>query len=179
MALWILYNGIRRGALIEFFKLLGVGVASILCLHYFGRLAQVFYKTVAIPRDANDVLAFLVIWLATTTAFKLIRDGILLLRGKKEEKGSKVSWAGLCLAALRAVLVCGLVSVAFWLTGISTLRRVTNDSLSAPVVRGVVIGIYQGTYQNVVAPLFPDEELNPRIEILKDSFLNSAEKLRE
>ncbi len=176
VAVLIIFNGIRHGALAEFFKLLGSGFAVILCLHYFARLASIFYKAVAIPRAANDVLAFGMIWLAVAIIFKLTRDGVLLLRGKREEKKSKVSWVALTLSILRAVLFCCLLSVMIRLLDLSSLRRVEEGSLSTPVARGFAVSLYSGVYHHVIFPLFPEEKINPKVNQL-DGTISDFDKI--
>lgn len=173
LALLIISNGIRHGALVEFFKVMGSGFALILCLHYFARLARVFYRAVAIPQAANDVLAFGAIWLAVAIVFKLIRDGALLLRGKREDKKNKVSWVAFTFSLLRVVLVCCLLSVMIRIFDLSSLRRVEAESFSAPVARGLAVSLYSGVYRYAISPIFPEEKVNPRIEHLDDVILDS------
>ncbi len=166
IALRIVYIALKRGPLVEFFKLLAVIAATFVALHYYPKLAAIFYKTVAVSRATNDALAFFILWAAVAIVFKLLREGVLLFQGKKEDKAPTQQWLSFILGLIRSGLVCSLLSVAILLSGNKALAKSTSQSRSVPALAKVAVQIYQGLYDSLVKRFFSSEEFNEKVLLL-------------
>lgn len=154
----IFYIGFRKGALVEFFKFLGVFSATFVTLHYYLRFADFLSRFIALPNIRLELLAFLLLWLIVVLIFKIFQEGFLLILGKREEKGPELVWLALILASLRGLLVCGLLFLALLLTGQKLISNIVQDAKSAPLLRQISVKVYQNIFDIAVKNLFPAEE---------------------
>ena len=160
---WIQYAGLKRGALVELFKLLSTLIATFVALHYYTRVAGIFYTKIAISRAANDILAFALLWIVVGIIFKLLREGVILFQGKKGDGLPAPVGLTFAVAFVRGILVCSLISFAFLIIENKPLAMTSIKSKIIPALAKLPINIYQKTYSGIFSKFFPKEELNESV----------------
>ena len=157
-----IYIGFAEGFVVEAFKLLGALVATFVVLHYFYSFALLVKEAMAMPVTTLELFSFIFLWMLVTTMFSIVRSG-WILGFKVEKKTILLRLLGLFLSVPRAVLVCGLTFVLFFLSGNKELEMTTRKSLSAFYILTVSSDMYGAAYDQWIARFFPEEPLNVRL----------------
>lgn len=154
------YVGVTAGFIVEFFKSIGILFSIFITLHYYSSLtvlAATQLTSFELPTIA--ILVFLTLWLLMTYAFKLIREGVLMVFSVQAHP-TLDKWAGAFLAALRGVVVCSMVFYMLLLTYNPDIIRMGRNSVSRYGVSYLATGIYAGIYRNFVVKFFPEEKVS-------------------
>lgn len=163
----IIYIGIKRGFVVELFKLIGVLSAVFVTLHYFSSFSQLLQDNAHLPLGMANIVAYGTLWGVVVLVFKLVRDGVLVLL-KIEAHSGFDKWGGMVLAAGRAVLLSSLTLLFLSAATVGYFTKNLEKSLMASRVIRVAPGIYEGLYDGVVSKFFPDEKLNTFAFTLSD-----------
>lgn len=164
----ILFIAVRRGPWVELFKFFGALFATCITLHYYCRLAEIFYRFTTVPTFVNKLLAFGLLWLVVTIVFKLLCEGVMILSDKKDDKPVNHQGLAVLFAIGRSFLVCGLIFTAVLVSARPTLVHWAHQARSAPALKVVSVGTYKIFYDTLVARLFPSEEFNHQVLLLQD-----------
>ena len=163
----IIYTGIKHGFIIEFFKLIGVFSALFITFHYYTGLAKILEDHTAVPESFADFLCFGLLWAAVILAFKLIRDGLMLLF-KVEAVSLVDQWGGLLLSILRGALTGSLILIFLQVSGMEYWKNNAKKSFFNPYLGGLSPEIYKATYDGMVSKFFPTEKLNLAVFKIKN-----------
>ncbi|MDP2939899.1 MAG: CvpA family protein [Candidatus Omnitrophota bacterium] len=166
-----LYIGLKRGLVVEFFKLLGVYLAIVISFHYYARIANFLNSKSPLPLDFADFLSLLVLAGFIILVFKFIREGFTALI-KAEAKPVFDKWAGFIFSLLRAFLLSSLVIVILFISNITYVTSSITNSFSQNYFLNLAPRIYSGCFENLIVKLFPSEQLN-------QSLFDSLESAKE
>src|SRR4051812_18706090 len=75
----IIFIGVKNGFITEFFKFLGVLTAVFVSLHYYSGLSAWLAQKTGFSGAFWEMVTLLALWFILMTAFKFLRDGILML----------------------------------------------------------------------------------------------------
>jgi uncharacterized membrane protein required for colicin V production len=154
------FIGVKTGFIVEFFKSIGLVFSVFIALHYYSTLTVLAASQITIfELPTIAILIFLLLWLFTTTAFKLIREGILMVFSVQAHPGVD-KWGGAFLSALRGVVVCAMVFYVLLLSYNPGVIRMAKNSLSRYAVSYLSTGIYAGIYKGFVIKFFPAEKIS-------------------
>lgn len=154
------FIGIKKGFVVEFFKFLGLLFSVFITFHYLSGLtvwASAHVSFLELPTVA--ILVFFLVWSLTTLVAKLIREGLLFVFSIRTQPFvDRVG--GALLAALRGVVVCGMVFYAVLLSYSPTIIKVARESISRAAVSYLPAGIYVGIFNGFVIKFFPYEKID-------------------
>jgi uncharacterized membrane protein required for colicin V production len=156
----IVYIGVKKGFVVEFFKFWGVLFSVFLTLHYYSVLADWLATQVSFagPKEIR-IFVFLCIWLFLTFVFKLVREGLTALFTVQPHPLLE-KWGGGCLAVLRGMLICSLTFFALLLSLNPDVLKLSEKSWSKYTVGSLASHIYFSTYWAAVIKFFPAEPVN-------------------
>ncbi len=154
--------GIKRGLIVEFFKLLGVLTAIVISLHYFSRLGAFLNSKSPLPLEFADFISLLFISFLTILLFKFIRDGITVLV-KTEVNPAADKWLGFILSILRSFALSSLVLIIIFSTNVAYLKASVKGSFSQGYILNIAPRFYSGCFESLIAKFFPNEQLNTAI----------------
>ncbi len=157
-----IYIGLKRGLIVEFFKLLGVLVAATISFHFYTRIADFLNSKGPLPLDLADFFSLLVLSSVVILFFKFFRDGFNILI-KAEVKPFFDKSAGFILSALRAFALSSLILVIMFFTNIDYLKASVKDSFSQSFLLRLSPRIYSSCFEGLMAKFFPDEQLNTTV----------------
>ena len=159
--------------LVEFFKLIGMLVATFITLHYFTSFGEFLGGFLPLPLHFMEFISFLALWMVVVLVFKVIRDGwLLLIKTEAQETLNKVG--GALTGIFRGLLVCGMVIMAFFLSGNHYLTKTSNASFSGFYLTNFSTGVYESCFDNLVSKFFPKEKKN--LDALKITSRGSHKK---
>ena len=156
----VVYIGIKRGIVVELFKMVGVLSAVFITLHYFSSISKVLQEKVHLPLAAADLFSFGILWGLVILAFKFIRDGFGMLFKMEAAHSILDKWGGLVVCIGRALLLCSLTILCLRASSIDYFLKNLEKSATASKLASLAPGFYEATYNNVVSKFFPSEELN-------------------
>ncbi len=151
----IIYAGMKAGLAAEFIKLMGLVFGSIIALHYYVSLNQVF----GMPPEFGYVFFFALLLTVFISSFKFVRDGLFILI-RPEAHPLVDKWGSLLIAVFRGLLACSLIVIFLRLTGISYIQRMTTSAITGNIAARFAPSIYENTYEGMLKKLFPTERLN-------------------
>lgn len=154
----IVYISLRQGAVVESLKLLGTIVSIFVILHFYLNVTDSLSNFIRFPKRWLELSAFLLLWLLMTLIFRIIRDGILLLVRKQEQKKPEFIWLAAGMGCVRGIIVCGLVFLALLLIPNKDVATMAHQAKSAPFFRQVPLKVYGAFFQTAVGKFFPAEE---------------------
>lgn len=156
IAIFCVYNGIIKGGVVEFFKVLGMLFSTFLALHYYGQLAEILHHLIVLPMRISEPVAFVLIWGLVVLAFKFIRDGLTVMI-KSEGSGWIHKTGGALLGLVRAVLIGGLTMALFFVTNDDILIKFAQKSYSGLRLAHLSLNVYDRGY-DMISLLFPGEK---------------------
>ena len=162
----IIYIGAKTGFVTEFLKLLGICGVTFVALHYYSSLGELLADKVPFLSPWADLIMFGVLWALFVFAFKLVRDGLLLIF-KIEAHSVLNRWGGIVIAIGRGLIICSLVLLSFHISGVTYFKKNVERALTHPFLLVVSLRIYQGIFDGVVSKFFPEEKLNLDVFQLK------------
>lgn len=157
-----IYIGLKRGLIVEFFKLLGVIVAIVVSFHYYSHIADFLNAKSPLPLDLADFVSLLFLSALIIVLFKFIRDGFNVLV-KAEVKSFFDKFAGFILSLLRAFSLSSLTLIILFSTNLDYLKSSVNDSSSKNYLMNIAPRIYSSCFESFLVKFFPKEELNTTI----------------
>lgn len=157
-----LYIGLKRGFVVEFFKLLGVLVAVVVSLHYYTRIGDFLNAKSPLPLDFADFISLLVLASLITLLFKFIRDGFTVLF-KTEVKSSINKAGGFLFSSLRAFALGSLILILMFSTTLTYFKDSIRNSFSQGIFLKIAPRIYSTCFENIMVKFFPNEQLNTSI----------------
>lgn len=170
----IVFIGIKRGIVVETFKLVGTFCTIFITLHYYSKIAVFLQEKIRLPREMGDVVSFIFLWVVAAIVFKLIRDGFLILL--RVEAHSVIDrWGSMVVAVGRAVLVCSMMVLLLRLVGSEAITATTERSYLGSRVVNVAPSVYEASYEGFVGKFFPSEKLNGSIFAISTSGSDSKQ----
>ncbi len=154
--------GIKRGVIIEFFKLLGLLVSIVISFHYFSRLGNFLNSKSPLPLEFADFVSLIFISSLLILLFKFIRDGITVLV-KTEVKPAADKWLGFILSVLRAFVLSSLILIILFCTNIAYIKASVKNSFSQGYILNIAPRLYSGCFESLFVKFFPSEQLNTAI----------------
>jgi uncharacterized membrane protein required for colicin V production len=156
------FVGALRGVGVEFFKFIGMIVATILTLHFYTRLGILLSATISLPKGTNELLAFFLIWSLAVLVFKIVREGWMLLY-KSEEISTASRLTGGVLAIFRTLLFSGLVFILLFLSGNRFLVKSARKAYVSCILVELSPRFYDVTFEGMISRLFPSEKKNQQV----------------
>lgn len=154
-----LYIGLRRGLVVEFFKLSGVFCASILSFHYFPHIGNFLNAKTPLPLDLADFIGLLFLSSLIILLFKFIREGFTAFI-KTEVKTALDRWLGFIFSGLRAFILSSLILVILFFTNITYLQASIKNSFSQRFILNLAPRLYSSSFENLMVKFLPNEQLN-------------------
>ncbi|MDP2652710.1 MAG: CvpA family protein [Candidatus Omnitrophota bacterium] len=162
-----IYAGGTYGFIVEFFKFLGMLMATFITLHYYTGFAAFLQGIMFISWEMPVVIAYGILWGGVVLIFKIIRDGWLILF-KTETHPVLNKWGGAFLGGIRSIMVCGMMFLAFLLSEHPYLSRTAKASLSGFYLVDFSPSVYNFCYEKSVAKIFSTEKKNEAAFEIKD-----------
>jgi hypothetical protein len=174
----VTYHGYKNGLIPEFFQLIGIYCATIFTFHFYVRLGAGLKHILFFIDPSGEFLAYLLLSIAILTCFSLFQEGWLTLL-KIEIPPVLDQWAGMLMAGVKSILICGLLYIGIFVTQNGLLISLSESSLSQSFGR-VSANIYQVVYEKGIVALFPSEPLTKNVfTILSPSHPEDEELLFE
>lgn len=162
---WI---GLRKGSLVEVFKIIALFLAIFIGLHFYLDVAHVITGFVRIVAPIAPIFSYSVLVGLVIFTVRIVRDGIMvLLKSDDVSRWSKVG--GLVLGFFRGILLGGLVFLGCLIADNITLTRSVRSSYLGETLLLINSNIYSGMHRFIVHPIFPKEEKNVNIAILVEN----------
>ena len=163
----VIYISIKNGFITEFFKLLGILLATFLSLHFYVRLGDFFHAKLWMSRDFGNMVAYLILWILTVVVMKFVHDGWTLIF-KTQAVPSIDKWGGFILGITRGLLICGLVYTLLFLTRNPYFGKKAKDSFLGFYLVDLSPNVYSGFFDGFIGKFFPDERKNNDVFLLTD-----------
>lgn len=163
-----IYIGLKRGIVVELFKLTGALFAVFIALHYFSEISRFLQQKVHLPQAAADLFSFGVLWGVVILAFKFIRDGFGMLFKMEAAHSALDKGGGLGVCIIRALLLCSLTVLFLRASAVVYFTKNLKQSVTATRVAPLAPDLYEATYNHFISKFFPTEELNKDAFRLKD-----------
>ena len=157
-----IYIGIKRGIIIEIFKLIGVLFSIFIALHYFSAVSKFIQDKVHVPPGPADLFSYSILWGIVMSVFKFIRDGFTMLF-KVEAHSVFDRWGGLLISIVRGLLLCSLTALFLRMSGVEYFVKNLEKSLTAVKLVSVSPKVYEASYDKFVSKFFPSEEVNKSV----------------
>lgn len=171
LLLRICYTSFKKGAAIEFFKLLGLINGAYLSLHYFTVLADFIDKRFSIqgmPLQFLDFLCFLVLAIFGYLVFVLLRSAFAQII-KIEAVSRLAKLAGLALGIARALLTLSLIIFILLVSSIGNLKNAARNSYLGKRLFNIAPATYAIIWHNIISKFATQESSNKTIlEVQKD-----------
>ena len=161
------YIGVKRGFVVELFKLVGVLFAVFITLHYFSGTSKFLQDKLHLPQRASDLFSYGLLWAIVILAFKFIREGFTILF-KIEAHSAFDKWGGLLTSVMRGLLLSSLAILFLRISAVEYFTKNLEKSFTASHIVSLSPKVYEATYNNFVSKFFPSEELNKSVFKLTD-----------
>ncbi len=160
----MLYIGLRTGIGIEFFKLIGVWLATILTFQLYSTpLADALHeKLPALPLDAADAFVFVSLLTIIILIVRMIRESFFLLV-KIDAQNTLNKWGGLLLGCVRGMWIASLALIIMTISTIQYLETSAKSSLFGHRFINIAPRIYEVSHKIIISKLFPDKSINDQI----------------
>ena len=156
----IIFIGIKKGFIVEFFKFSGILFSVFIAAHYYSGLAEFFQNSLLnLNVTVYQAIAFVLLWSAGVGLFKLMRDGLLVLF-VIEAKPVIDRWGGGIIAVARGILTASLFTFVLVLSNLTVVSNVPSSTLSRKFLAHVVPNTYQFIFDGFIVKFFSDEKLN-------------------
>lgn len=156
----VIFVSVQTGFVAEVFKFLGVIGALFVSLHYYAYGAALASKNTTLPLESWQFLIFVGLWVAVTLAFKLVRDGIMMLFKVETTHQGFDKYAAGFLGAARAVFLSSLAIFALLLMNHEYVHRQTLSSWGYRIAAKAAPNAYGFLYRDFVGKLFEREKFN-------------------
>lgn len=158
------YIGLRTGIGIEFFKLLGVWIATMTTFQLYSTpLADMLHeKLPALPIDAADAFVFITLLTIIMLVVRMIRESFFLLV-KIDAQNSLNKWGGLVLGFTRGIWIASLALMIMNISTIQYLETIAKSSLFGHRFINIAPQIYEVSHRIIISKLFPNTKVNDQI----------------
>ena len=157
-----IYIGIKRGFVVELFKLVGTIAALYITLHFCTVFSKILHEKLHLQVALSDILSFGFLWGTITLTAKLVRDTLLMLV-HIEPQGILNKWGGLVLSIFRGILLASLTLVYLEVTNVESFQKYIRDSVTGKRLVRIAPDMYEGCNDGFIVKYFPKEELNKSI----------------
>lgn len=161
----ILGLGINSGRKSDFFTelviLIGTILAACFSLHYYVRFGNVLNANFVLPKNSQEVLAFVLI-AGVIVGITLLAKGGWLVILKINLKKEIDNWGSLVLALTKSIFLCSLVLFTFIISGRPAIQEASAKSFSFMLFKKPALGAYSVFYTGFIAPFFKEELLNQK-----------------
>lgn len=161
----ISYSAIKKGALVELFKISGTICSIYVSFHYVSELADFFEKTTFFgnaPREFVDFSSLTLLAITGYLVFVILR--LVTLHFIKIEVVPKLSrWGGLALGITRFFLFSSLFTIVIFMSTLNYFERSIETSYSARRLIKIAPSVYSGLWNNFSSKFMPEEKLNQAI----------------
>ncbi|MCX5713607.1 MAG: CvpA family protein [Candidatus Omnitrophica bacterium] len=168
----ICYVSVKRGFIIEVFKLLGTILAIYLSLHYYSFLADYLndrFSITVVPLEFLDFLCFVVLAIVGYCVFIILREGIT--RFIKSEAAPRLNqWGGLVIGAIRSFVLLSLIMFMLLISTLTYLNTSVHKAYFAPSVFRIAPGIYSNLWNTVMSKFMFGEKYNTSVTEIEGSF---------
>lgn len=168
----VCYVSVKRGFIVELFKLLGTVLAIYLSLHYYSPLADYLndrFSITVIPLEFLDFLCFVLLALVGYSVFIILREGIT--RFIKSEAAPRLNqWGGLAVGAIRSFLLLSLILYMLLISTLTYLNSSAHKAYMGPSVFRIAPGIYSNLWNTVMSKFMFNEKYNDSVTAIQDSF---------
>jgi len=171
-----LYIGLHRGFVVEFFKLLGMILATFITLHYYSHFAYLLGPLVFIPYETAELLSFCLLWLFIVVIFKVVREGWMIMINPEEKISVVQKIGGIVVAIPRAFLICGMAFLLVFSSRNFELSDSAHKSFCGFYLMDISPQIYNTIYEGLIKKVFPNEAKNSSVFKLKSLYLRSKKK---
>ena len=158
----IVFVGAKSNIFVEILGLLGDLCSTFVTLHYYGRFGDWLNKNVFLPEAIQDLFAFILIVLTVKVIFKLILNGWSLVFKVDVQTGPN-EWGSAIVAAVRGVIICGLLFVFLMLSGNDYVKQTSRQSFTGFYLTDFSSRVYRLMHEGIVSRFFPDEPINDRV----------------
>ncbi|MFH1692321.1 MAG: CvpA family protein [Candidatus Omnitrophota bacterium] len=158
------YIGLRTGIGIEFFKLLGLWLATMITFQLYSTpLADMLHeKLPALPIDAADVFVFVSLLTITILVVRMIRESFFLLV-KLDEQNTASKWGGLVMGFIRGVWIASLALMIMTISTMQYLETSAKSSLFGHRFINIAPQIYEVSHRIIISKLFPKTDINDQV----------------
>jgi uncharacterized membrane protein required for colicin V production len=158
----IIFIGIKKGFMVEFFKLGGILCAIFVSLHYYSKLSDLVTSHSPLPTNFADLICLVSVSVLVLILFRLFRDGILALI-KIHVHNVLDRWGSLALSLIRGIFVTSLVILIIFLSTIEYFKKSVDSSFSKPYLLNISPRTYAFIFENIFSKFSSDEKLNLKI----------------
>ncbi|MDD5465215.1 MAG: CvpA family protein [Candidatus Omnitrophica bacterium] len=168
----ICYVAFQMGLAVEFFKLLGVVLATYISLHYYTGLSEAIQRWPILketPLEFMDLLVFIILAAGGYLVLVVLRNSFY--RYMKLEASPKISqFGGVILAAARLFFTIGLLIYILMLSSVKYLNESVKYSYLGS--RSVLISAdtYGWLWGNIISKFSSKEKFNPAVTGLLERF---------
>jgi uncharacterized membrane protein required for colicin V production len=160
----------KCGFIAEFFKFLGALVSIYVSMHYYSALSNLIsarFGLKAVAPESIDFICFLVLALAAYLFFVMLRK-IFTKLVKTEAIPQLSKWGGLCLGAIRGLMVIGLLLYILILSTLPYMQASVKKSYSGKTMVTITAGVYRGVWDGFMSKFMAQEKYNGAVTIIED-----------
>lgn len=168
----IIYIAIRKGLVIEVFKLAGTLTAVFFSFHFFTSLSDFLLNKINLKflsLEFLDFLSFIILALLGYGIFLLLRETLGKLI-KMEASPNFSHWGGLFLGVIRAIIFVSLVIFIMAIPSITYFKKSINDSYLGKKIFYVSPKVYEGIWNSLISKFMPEGKINSTISEIQQNF---------
>lgn len=154
--------GMKKGFVLECFKIGGVFCAVFITFHYFTEMARFLSGYAKMDAARLEVLTFGLLWGLVILIFKFIREGWMMLL-KVEVHPILDGWGALLISLLRGILLCALTISFLYTSNVKFMKDDIMRSISGSYLLRISPQVYKLCYSGFVGKFFPEEKLNTKV----------------
>ncbi|MCX5697314.1 MAG: CvpA family protein [Candidatus Omnitrophica bacterium] len=168
----ICYVSLKRGFIVEAFKLLGTILAIYLSLHYYSFLADYLndrFSITVIPLEFLDFLCFALLAIVGYSVFIIFREGITRLI-KSEAAPQLNKWGGLVIGGMRAFLLASLLVYMLLISTLTYLNTSVHRAYFGTSIFRIAPGVYSNLWNTLMSKFMVKEKFNNSVTQTEGSF---------
>ncbi len=162
----VLYVAVKKGFVVELFKLLGTLVALYLSLHYYIQLSDLLVNSPGVqnmPVEFVNFISFSFLAAIGYVLFMLLRQTVCHLL-KVEALTQLDRWGGLLLGVGRGFLLVVLISYLLLISSIGYLGRSVYKSYFGSRFLKAAPAVYSFIWNGIMSKFMGSEKLNQAVQ---------------
>ncbi len=169
----VCYISLKRGFVVEVFKVFGTLAALYVGLHYYTGVSDFLKSKLmlkVLPLEFRDFLCFILLAGAAYAVFLILRESFgKLIRTEAVQELNR--WGGLAAGIIRAILLCGLLAYSFAIASVSYLRTSLAHSYFGKRMFAVAPAVYRGMWNGIFSRFVAGEGFNATVTEVQETFL--------
>jgi uncharacterized membrane protein required for colicin V production len=155
----IFFIGIKKGFIVELFKLFATVCGIFIALHFYRIISEFISSHTFITIEFADPVVLIALVVFILLIFKFIRDGLMLVFHIQPIPFID-KWGGMILSLARGLLITSLVVVFIFLVPIEYCRKSADSSFSKSYLIEVAPKTYAFIFENIYSKFSSNETLN-------------------